>query len=176
MALLIVTITFSCSACNTLACVFSFVVCSEWFLCSINKLLCSTYLWTGEDRMSIYVNTWLGAKGTDRRGGISKRFSSRQVPDNFAWCPALRKARSQKGGMGVPGTAEILSVWGSALPLCKKSNVPTTQVKVSITWYTLAFAISLNKLFPFLNGMEHTPNRGTRDTTCPTISSTLLKS
>lgn len=36
--------TFSCSACNTLACVFSFVVCSEWFLCSINKLLCSTYL------------------------------------------------------------------------------------------------------------------------------------
>lgn len=159
MALLIVTITFSCSACNTLACVFSFVVCSEWFLCSINKLLCSTYLWTGEDRMSIYVNTWLGAKGTDRKGGISKRFSSRQVPDNFAWCPALRKARSQKGGMGVPGTAEILSVWVSALPLCKKSNVPTAQVKSFDNLIYTGLCHFLKQVIPLLkwNGTHTQP-------------------
>lgn len=36
--------TFSCSACNTHACVCSFVICNELFLCSISRLLCSTYL------------------------------------------------------------------------------------------------------------------------------------
>lgn len=42
--------TFSCSACNTFAHVFSVAVWSESFLFSIIRLLCSMYLWNKQEK------------------------------------------------------------------------------------------------------------------------------
>lgn len=83
--------TFSCSACKTLACVFSFVVCSEWFLCSISKLLCSTYLWTVVDGMSVYVNKWHGAKGDQTKGSTPNQLSLMRSPRWFCTMSCTKK-------------------------------------------------------------------------------------
>lgn len=74
------------------------------------------------DSMGIPGITGLGAKGSDRKGGIPKHRSSLlnswQAPDNFAGCAALRGS-SQRVGRAVPGTAEILSAGIRASPLWK---------------------------------------------------------
>lgn len=70
--------TFSCSACNTFAHVFSVAVWSESFLFSIIRLLCSMYLWNKKEKRKHLSRTKCAIQCTFSPHNIALYFHEKQ--------------------------------------------------------------------------------------------------